>query len=80
MEKQYKKMYQLKVKDFIPIIGVRNHSKRGIKEVDECSNPILKEEYSSKWFTREMILLTYNALLVSGAGVAITGLEQLLTK
>jgi len=70
--------YKLKLKDFIPVIGLIEHMERCEKEI---KGDFIKDlKYSLKIISREYLLTLYNLSILAGIGYGMMGLERLLPK
>ena len=77
-----KKVYQLRLEDFIPIIGLKNHRDRCIYESWRHHNPYKRdfEEYRVKCIGRNWILAMYNIAFVTGTIIGTVDLVNFLSK
>jgi hypothetical protein len=83
MENKYKPVYKLRKEDFIPIVGIKTHMGRCLEEVGKSWSERSSEEdteLEAECWARDCVLTLYNATIIAGAGVAISGLVQLLSK
>jgi hypothetical protein len=75
-----KQIYNLRVTDFIPIVGLNNHTKRCLDEMNNNPFSHATEDYASQSWARDCVLIVYNISLGIGVVSGLAGLISLISK